>query len=530
MSGSGEVLQEYLIKLGYTVDQISLGRFNAGISSSTANVLKVGGAVFGVVASVEAATAAFAYSMRKMYFQSQLSGASVKNLQSLSFASKQVGLDSNAMGDAIGHMSRMIRTNPGTQALIEAFGVKVTGRDASDVAKDMLGTLKQMPEFIGAQWANQLFGMDADSFHLAITNIDKLNAKQAEAKAIFEQMGMDPDKASAALTKYADTMDVLGLKLKTLGAVMLTEFAPEFEAMNEMVSGAISWWADWARGINHVSDLFKNMDIPSISKLLKEAYGQSDADKTAGKPKSFSEWLFSSPADSAAGAKPTTPNKTRYSAGSVTDATKAPTQAFPTSVAGAGRGGGGVAAPAAGAGELFTGLERKYNLPSGLLDNVWSAESARGKHMTSKVGAQGHFQFMPKTKAEFGLKDPNNLEESADAASRKMRGLLQHYSNDLEKAVAGYNWGEGNLDTVLKKHGNDWKAHLPAETSAYIGKVVGGDTKLGSATTGGTFNQTNNMTITIADAGNPRATASAVGDEMKRVNQDTLRNGGGMVR
>lgn len=114
--------------------------------------------------------------------------------------------------------------------------------------------------------------------------------------------------------------------------------------------------------------------------------------------------------------------------------------------------------------ELFNNLERQYGLPSGLLDAVWSAESGRGRAMLSPAGAQGHFQFMPATAKQYGLTDPSDLTQSAGAAARMFSDLLKQTGGDLKQALAGYNWGIGNL----QRKGLD---AAPAETRNYIQKV-----------------------------------------------------------
>lgn len=140
-------------------------------------------------------------------------------------------------------------------------------------------------------------------------------------------------------------------------------------------------------------------------------------------------------------------------------------------------------------GNLFSALESRYGLPPGLLNAVWAAESGKGKNMLSPAGAMGHFQFMPDTAKAYGLKDPGDLNESAHAAARMFRDLLAHYGGNLQKALAGYNWGSGNLD----KNG---MGRLPSETSAYIARVMGG---MGPsmASGGTTFNETHIGSITV---------------------------------
>jgi soluble lytic murein transglycosylase-like protein len=115
----------------------------------------------------------------------------------------------------------------------------------------------------------------------------------------------------------------------------------------------------------------------------------------------------------------------------------------------------------------LSGLEQKYQLPSGLLDKVWKQESGRGEALLSPKGAKGHFGFMDPTAKQYGLTDPNNFSQSADAAARMYRDLLKSNGGDLDKALAAYNWGQGNLD----KKG---LAQAPAETRNYIQSIEGG--------------------------------------------------------
>lgn len=117
--------------------------------------------------------------------------------------------------------------------------------------------------------------------------------------------------------------------------------------------------------------------------------------------------------------------------------------------------------------KLFADLEGKYSLPNGLLDSVWSAESARGKSMLSPAGAEGHFQFMPATARQYGVNNPYDLRESATGAARMYADLLRQNGGDLSRALAGYNWGQGNLSRKGLEN-------APAETRGYIRKVLAG--------------------------------------------------------
>lgn len=117
----------------------------------------------------------------------------------------------------------------------------------------------------------------------------------------------------------------------------------------------------------------------------------------------------------------------------------------------------------------FGSLEGKYGLPAGLLSSVAATESGGDPFAESKAGAKGLFQFMPGTAKDMGLKgrDVFDPHKSADAAARYLRYLLEATGGDLEKTIASYNWGIGNV----QKKGMD---NLPSETRNYVPKVMAG--------------------------------------------------------
>lgn len=71
------------------------------------------------------------------------------------------------------------------------------------------------------------------------------------------------------------------------------------------------------------------------------------------------------------------------------------------------------------ANNLFSDLERKYGLPSGFLARTYQIESGSGANLYNPLSkAAGGFQFIPSTAKQYGLKDPYDLAQSAEAAAR----------------------------------------------------------------------------------------------------------------
>lgn len=108
---------------------------------------------------------------------------------------------------------------------------------------------------------------------------------------------------------------------------------------------------------------------------------------------------------------------------------------------------------------------------------------ASGKLITSKAGAKGITQVMPRTGANpgYGVKPlQNDSPEEYERFGREyLSAMLREYKGDYEKALAAYNAGPANVNRAISRaraEGGDWKDYLPKpeETLPYIDKVLKG--------------------------------------------------------
>lgn len=127
----------------------------------------------------------------------------------------------------------------------------------------------------------------------------------------------------------------------------------------------------------------------------------------------------------------------------------------------------------ANADSRLSAVSQKYGIPQHMLYSVWAQESRKGNmKKSSAAGAKGHFQFMPGTAKAYGISGREwDFDASSDAAARYFQWLLKHYNGDHNKALAAYNWGNGNLDKAIKRYGNDWLSHAPKETQGYVNSI-----------------------------------------------------------
>lgn len=108
--------------------------------------------------------------------------------------------------------------------------------------------------------------------------------------------------------------------------------------------------------------------------------------------------------------------------------------------------------------------------------------AANGQPLTSSAGAVGIAQVMPGTAPEAarlaGLEwDRNRYRTDPEynaALGQAYFAKQQQTFGDEAQAVAAYNAGPGRVKAAIRKHGDNWLANMPAETQAYVGKVLGG--------------------------------------------------------
>lgn len=501
------ILREYLVSLGFKVDTMAQSKFSGELASLDKRAINLGRGLVGVATAAQAMVAIFANQMEKLYYASKLAETSAGNLRAVEFGAKQIGLTGDLMRQSLVNMASAIRMNPGLIGLLNSLGVRVEGRDKSDVLVDLVTELKKMPFAIGARYA-EYFGISPNDLLLLQDGLDVWKEKIELQKRLAREMGIDQEAAAAAGKEYSNTWGEILMRVGLFKDAVSIQMLP---AMREFADVTIQVLNDWTKIVKEWkggADFWQR---------IKEGLGLS----------SKREGVTLSPESKARlGIKPPEPyvDPTGGFKKPIDDAYErfmrfGKAKKYISSGSGAGR--GQVNPPLVRGTEtserpedLFARLEQQYGLPSGLLDRIWWKESNRGRNMLSSAGARGHFQFMPKTAAEYGIAgQEDDLTASASAAAKKMAGLLKYYKGDLKKAAAAYNLGEGNLDSYLNGRGK-YALGLPRETEDYALKVAGGVPVQ--------VNQTNN--ITVSGVSDPKVAAAEIAREQREVNADLVRN------
>lgn len=105
-------------------------------------------------------------------------------------------------------------------------------------------------------------------------------------------------------------------------------------------------------------------------------------------------------------------------------------------------------------------------MPLPIMAAVAQQESAGDPNAVSTAGAQGLYQFMPGTAAQFHISDPFNPLQSAFAAALYLQQLFARFGS-WPLALAAYNAGPGAVEAA----GN----RIPdiPETQNYVRSILG---------------------------------------------------------
>lgn len=95
-----------------------------------------------------------------------------------------------------------------------------------------------------------------------------------------------------------------------------------------------------------------------------------------------------------------------------------------------------------------------------------------GKLLKSYKGSMGRMQVMPATAKDpgFGIKPAKDEspEELARVGNEYVTALTREFGGDTEKILSAYNAGPNRVKSLIEKHGDSWKNHLPDETKTYL--------------------------------------------------------------
>ncbi|MCB4342518.1 glucosaminidase domain-containing protein [Burkholderia vietnamiensis] len=227
------VIREFLVALGFRVDEKGLKNFREGVEGATKGVVHLISTISGAALTVGAGISAFASKLERLYFVAQRTGAAETSLKSLEFAARNFGVSSEQAIGTVENLARMLRNVPGSEGLLQQMGVQTRDangnlRDSVDLLTDLGGVLAKMPQYEANAYGG-VFGID-ENLLLAMRNGD-FEKFLKQYREMSKTTGLD--KAADDSHKFMTQLRGLGTTFENLGirveGAMLQKVGPSLD-------------------------------------------------------------------------------------------------------------------------------------------------------------------------------------------------------------------------------------------------------------------------------------------------------------
>lgn len=272
------ILQEYLVKLGWNVDEPSMKKFLGAVAATGAHTSELGAVAIETAAAIELMVSRVARKYETLYYVSQRTNKSVQYLQSTSFAFKQIGLSAEDAQHNIENIAATIRTQPWLKAI---FGGESTPQG---IAK-RLGN-SGLPYFLQTKFA-EMIGMDEKTlFHL-----QRFGEVEAAAQANFarrqKEAGIDPETLAKQSANFGREVNKLESSLELLGDKMAINFLGPVNSSIHRLSELTDWFLrvdtatkGWATTLATLAGTAGGLFV--VERIVRRILGLNKATATGG--------------------------------------------------------------------------------------------------------------------------------------------------------------------------------------------------------------------------------------------------------
>lgn len=540
-----ETLKEYLIALGFKVDDQSFKRFNDAVAKTTTTTLDLGSQVVATATAIEIAVVRITQKFTDLYYASSRTGAGIANLQAAEYGYGQIGLTADKARGAVEGLARAMRSSPGIEALVNQMGIKTKGRDTTEVLDDLITKLRGMPFYLAQQYG-QLLGQNPDDLLMLFQRQERMRKaaedfrkRQKEAGIDAQDMGQKSVEFDRQLQHLGSTFDILATRmamsfLPTASKVIdwIDKSAEAFTQWDKQSGGWVTWWstiATSALGVFLARAVLVRMGLIKMG----EAAAATSATLGSGllgriitgslRVAGPIGWLLGMTDEANKG------EQDIYKNGKLTD--------YGRSLQGGGTGSG--PKPGSGRQEMgqyimsfMQGLGWSKEQAAGLTANV-EKESSFNPRATGDGGrAYGLFQWHPDRQAKFrewagkDIRDASVDEQLKFAHYELTQGAERAAGEILRRTRTAHGAGEA-VSRFYERPANTEGEAASRGSAANRWFETGATPPPG---TGGGVVIQQKTDIHVTGSGDPKATGAAVLEGQGRVNGDLVRNLGGVTR
>lgn len=237
---SADVIKDFLVSLGFKIDDAGMKKFTGGIESATLTVAKLGVTLEATALAVGAFTTKISSGLEDLYFASQRTQSSVANIQALGFAAAQMGSSAEAARGSLEGLARFMRTSPGGEQFLKNLGIQTRDakgqmRDTSLMLADIGQRLNNRP-YYRAKVYGDFLGIDEKTL-MALR--EGMGGFTASYRAMLKVTGFDSQKAAQSSHQFMVEMRSLnalfGILSKKVGSNLAGGLAKDLRTLRDTI-------------------------------------------------------------------------------------------------------------------------------------------------------------------------------------------------------------------------------------------------------------------------------------------------------
>lgn len=278
MAESSSVIKEFLVALGYKVDESAMKKFTHGIATATKAVEGLGFKMEATALAVAYGVARFASNLEQLYFAAQRTNSSADSLKAFDLAARNFGSSIDEAQSSVEGLAAFLRNNPGGANVVAGWlgAVGLSARDANGQMLQGTALMAQLGKMFAIQRGQgQTFLANQMAGQLGISDKTMLAMSSpgfAEELALQDKRAAGWNKVSAAAHRFMIQLEDMKMQFYQL---MLGFEGPAMGALRKLMTQFAKFLHDHGRQV--IRDLVAMFEllISVLGKLLNwlDAHG-----------------------------------------------------------------------------------------------------------------------------------------------------------------------------------------------------------------------------------------------------------------
>lgn len=249
-----ETIKEFLVALGFKVDEKGLKKFKDGVEGATVAVTKLVATIAGAALTVSAGVAAFAANMEALYFASMKTGASAVGIKAFSAAVQNLTGNGQDALNSLQGLARFMRETPDAEGFLKTLGVDAKDangqlRKTEDIMLDLLKKLSGEDYAMAKQYA-LLFGIGEDTLIASrMDGFEEEYKKQLKLKAAYEESEKKAHAFMVRLRELQSRIEAVGVVIGTHALDWIDKYNPAIQSTINLVEKLVKALGEGAKFI-----------------------------------------------------------------------------------------------------------------------------------------------------------------------------------------------------------------------------------------------------------------------------------------